>query len=533
MYHNNGSYNTAMGAVSLFNNTTGIKNTAVGDSSLFTNITGVNNTAIGYKADVSGSTVSNAISIGNNANAISNQLAISDSIHTIKMAGLATGRGYVLTDTAGNGNLSLRPAYNSDTTAWKTTGNSGTKSGTNFIGTTDNQNVVFKRNNKMAGVLDSALNNTSFGVTALSNNTTGSSNAAFGYNSLASNTTGIRNVAVGASVLQSNTTGTNNTGVGVSVEVTDQTGMNNTGVGAYSLYKNNGASYNTGLGSTTLFSNTTGQNNTAIGYSSLGANTSGSNNIAVGYKALLTSLKGSSNTAVGYQADVTDTLTSYAIAIGYNAVASSNQLAISDSIHRIKAKGLATGRGYILTDTAGDGNLSLRPANSSDTTSWKLSGNTVIAGKNFLGSSNNVSLRFKTNNIERMIVDSIGRVGIGVTNMTDNTYNLYVEKGIRTRKVKVDAGTWADFVFDADYKLPSLTDVENYIQQNKHLSGVPSANDVQKEGVDLGETQKVLLQKIEELTLYVIEQNKKMEAENEKLLQLEKEVNDLKAGTQK
>ena len=92
-------------------------------------------------------------------------------------------------------------------------------------------------------------------------------------------------------------------------------------------------------------------------------------------------------------------------------------------------------------------------------------------------------------------------------------YQLYVEKGIRSEKVKVDAkGNWPDFVFEENYNLPSLTAVESYINQNKHLPNVPSAAEVEQNGVDLGEMDKILLQKVEELTLYVIQQQKQIEA---------------------
>jgi hypothetical protein len=76
--------------------------------------------------------------------------------------------------------------------------------------------------------------------------------------------------------------------------------------------------------------------------------------------------------------------------------------------------------------------------------------------------------------------------------------------------VKVTQTGWADFVFEPDYQLPSLQDLETYIKINKHLPDVPSASEVAKEGLDLGEMNKILLQKIEELTLHVIELEKKI-----------------------
>lgn len=105
-------------------------------------------------------------------------------------------------------------------------------------------------------------------------------------------------------------------------------------------------------------------------------------------------------------------------------------------------------------------------------------------------------------------------VGTGVTIPAGSTYKMAIGGGILTEKVRVATnGTtfWADFVFDKDYKLRSLSEVERYIKANNHLPEIPSTADVNKNGIDLAETQALLLQKVEELTLYVIEQNKKIE----------------------
>ena len=125
---------------------------------------------------------------------------------------------------------------------------------------------------------------------------------------------------------------------------------------------------------------------------------------------------------------------------------------------------------------------------------------------------------------------SQGAVGIGTTNINDASYKLFVEKGIRTRKLKVDAPsfTWPDYVFHKDYKLPSLEEIEKYIKLNKHLPGIPSAKDVQKNGIDLGDNQALLLKKIEELTLYIIELNKKVSLLEQNKEKTEKELNTLK-----
>jgi len=83
---------------------------------------------------------------------------------------------------------------------------------------------------------------------------------------------------------------------------------------------------------------------------------------------------------------------------------------------------------------------------------------------------------------------------------------------LRATKVNVDAKWWSDFVFDEDYELKSLAEVEAYIVANKHLPDVPSEEEVLANGLDLGEMQAIQQQKIEELTLYIIQQQKQMDA---------------------
>ncbi len=93
-------------------------------------------------------------------------------------------------------------------------------------------------------------------------------------------------------------------------------------------------------------------------------------------------------------------------------------------------------------------------------------------------------------------------------------YKLYVEQGILTEKVKVAVATsaaWADYVFANDYHLKPLSEVESFIKENKHLPNIPSATELEKEGLDLGVMQSLQMAKIEELTLYMIEMKKEIE----------------------
>lgn len=109
-----------------------------------------------------------------------------------------------------------------------------------------------------------------------------------------------------------------------------------------------------------------------------------------------------------------------------------------------------------------------------------------------------------------------GKVGIGIGLASDmtGTYKLYVKDGILTERVKVAVkGTpqWADYVFDSNYKLMPLAQVENFILANKHLPDVPSAEQVVKEGIDVAEMDALLLKKVEELTLYIFDLQKQID----------------------
>ncbi len=123
------------------------------------------------------------------------------------------------------------------------------------------------------------------------------------------------------------------------------------------------------------------------------------------------------------------------------------------------------------------------------------------------------SLNFSNNNTIKMTMNSAGYMGLGTSNLT---YRLNVNGTIRAKEVRVESN-WADYVFEPDYSLRPLAEVEKYIQANKHLPDVTSAEDIQKDGVQVGEQMTQMMRKIEELTLYVIDlkkENTKTQAEN-------------------
>lgn len=117
--------------------------------------------------------------------------------------------------------------------------------------------------------------------------------------------------------------------------------------------------------------------------------------------------------------------------------------------------------------------------------------------------------------------DPSGNVSIGTTN--PQGYKLAVAGNMIAESIKVKLqGAWPDYVFHDQYMLPSLNQVENFIKLNKHLPEIPSEAEIQKNGQDLGEMNSKLLKKVEELTLYLINQQKEIEVLKRKVTKLER-----------
>ena len=116
-----------------------------------------------------------------------------------------------------------------------------------------------------------------------------------------------------------------------------------------------------------------------------------------------------------------------------------------------------------------------------------------------------------------MTINGNGNVSIGTTLPDPTNAMLTVNGTIHAKEVDVDVNIPADYVFKSDYNLMSLNDVEKYVKTNSHLPDIPSAEEITKNGFKMGEMQNKLLQKVEELTLYVIEQQKKIDELEKKL----------------
>ncbi|MBN1980673.1 MAG: hypothetical protein JW795_04030 [Chitinivibrionales bacterium] len=134
------------------------------------------------------------------------------------------------------------------------------------------------------------------------------------------------------------------------------------------------------------------------------------------------------------------------------------------------------------------------------------------------------TVQFFNASIEAMRITTNGSVGIGTTN--PGLYKLAVEGTIGAREIIVTTNKWADYVFEEEYQLKPLADLEQYIAEHRHLPNIPDADSVQSKGVEIGTMQASLLANIEELTLYIIEQNKRIEALEQKNAQFEKRTDD-------
>lgn len=226
--------------------------------------------------------------------------------------------------------------------------------------------------------------------------------------------------------------------------------------------------------------------NTYIGNKAGETNSSGSSNVAIGNNASLSNSSGSGNVAIGAGAGQNNSTGSYNTFVGTGATTEE----INFGSRNVFIGAFA---GYTESE------VSNRLVIGNDESNQLIWGDFALS-------------QLKLN----------GKVGIGTDALTHfgnfptaaatvnvANYNLFVKGGILTEEVRVSlASTWADYVFAKDYNLKPLSEVEHFINTNGHLPNVPSAKQVKEEGVELGEMAKIQQEKIEELTLYVIEQNK-------------------------
>jgi carbohydrate binding protein with CBM6 domain len=154
---------------------------------------------------------------------------------------------------------------------------------------------------------------------------------------------------------------------------------------------------------------------------------------------------------------------------------------------------------------------------------WLTGGNSGTTTGSFIGTTDPTPFQIFTNDQQRILIDNTGNVGIGTNTIPG--YLLAVNGWAIFTKIKVEAyPNWPDYVFGNDYKLMPIAKLEKYIDKNKHLPGILSAEEIKKQGIDLSDNQAALLKKVEELTLYIIDQDKKAKDQDLQISGLSSEV---------
>ena len=352
------------------------------------------------------------------------------------------------------------------------------------------------------------------GLTALSHTTSteGQYNTAVGINSIVAATTGSHNTGAGVYSIQNTTTGTWNTGFGVNTLRYNISGKWNTAIGGSALINSTG-DYNTALGMSAGENLASGGYNTFIGSITGWGITTGSKNTIIG--ANVTGLSSSlSNTVIIADGDGNRRI--YIDNTGKVGIGTISPGSALDVKGTIRLSGSTSGYvGFAPAATAGSTTYTLPSADGTNGQQLSTNGAGVLSWTSASGSTwiTNGSNIQNSNYASGTSGVMIGNV-TNVSPLTAGTYKLLVAGGILTEKIKAalqSGGNWSDFVFEKDYKLKSLEEVEKYIQLNKHLPGIPSAQQlVDDGGIDMNEMFAKQMQKIEELTLYIIEIKKEI-----------------------
>lgn len=259
----------------------------------------------------------------------------------------------------------------------------------------------------------------------------------------------------------------------------------------------------------------TGINNTFIGHESGRENTTGKNNAFIGYQAGVNNTIGANNTFVGSYSGQSSFSGSYNVYLGQFAGGENN--GNYNTFLGMQAGGDSQGSNNVLIGSYAGYTMSGNDKLFID--------NTDTASPLIWGDFAQDQLKFN------------GKVGIGngfgnfpttAGSVNVSNYNLFVKGGILTEEVRVNLqGDWADYVFSKDYELMPLQKIEIFIKENGHLPNMPSAKQVKEEGIELGQIAKMQQEKIEELTLHMIEQNKTIEKQSEEIKELKELVKQL------
>ncbi|MEA5461273.1 hypothetical protein VB796_19575 [Arcicella sp. LKC2W] len=365
------------------------------------------------------------------------------------------------------------------------------------------------------------------------------------------------NVFFGTTAGNASTTGSNNLCVGDRAGRILSTGGDNLILGGAAGYSITTGNTNVFLGAVAGFQNTSGRDNVFLGYNSGGANVTGLNNIYlgsqsgntatgdyntyIGYASGANNPTGSQNTFIGHYANGTSGV-SNAAAIGNGAFAStSNSFILGNINNNVGIGNTAPNAKLEITATSGSGlrftNLTSGSATTPTSGSNKVlsvnaNGDVILvqlAGSATTTSSNPVAESTWKNADGYLYNNSTNGVVINGAGLDGNA--LIVKGGVLSKEVNVKvegAESWPDYVFKPSYKRMSLEEVEKFIAINGHLPNVASATEMAATGNNLNKTDIKLLEKVEELTLYLLEMKKANDAQSAEIQSLKKQMSKLR-----
>jgi len=325
---------------------------------------------------------------------------------------------------------------------------------------------------------------TTYGTNA---GTLGIGSSFFGQNAGKNNSDlGKHNTIVGYNAGFKNVRSANGTFIGSSAGYNHTQGNNNTFVGMQSGYKSISSAFNTFLGMRSGFETTTGSQNVFLGSYSGRFNTTGIGNLFAGYTAGYKLVGSNYNTMLGYQS-------------GYNMTEGGNNTFLGKRTGYAKTSGI---NNTFLGANAGENNIT---------------GNGNVFIGNRVGYNEAGSNRLYIDNsatVTPLIYGNFSSNQVGINTTTIPTgYAMAIDGKIMAEEVRVQLSeNWPDYVFEPTYDLMPLNELKQYIKENKHLPEIPSATEVEKDGgVDVGEMNRLLLKKVEELTLHVIQLQEEIE----------------------
>ena len=451
--------------------------------------------------------------------------------------------------------------------------------GSNVLSNKGNDNIFLGANTGIANTVGSQ--NAFFGKNAGQANTQGTYNVFIGFQAGQGNTLGSANTMIGGNAGASNTIGEGNFFMGFGAGFKNVSGNNNLFMGKAAGTENISGEYNTLIGfqagaNSTLTGNTmlgantgynvTGTNNVLVGAGSGFNSTTGSNNVFMGNNAGLSNGSGSSNTYLGNVAGGSPGI-SNSTALGANsAVSTSNTIVLGNAATTITGAGLASGSGLKFANITNASPATPGPTGTNGKVlSVDGSGNVILVQITGAGVSTSATGPVAESKNMQPIIDNLKELRKDATesilklneevkaikptwtqkggflhNMSEN--GVVIEgKGFNGQalvvrgkmlseevNVQLQSSDWPDYVFKPNYKRMTLGEVEKFISINGHLPNIPSATEMAKTGNNLGQTDVKLLEKVEELTLYLLDMKKANDAQAAELKALKQQVSKLR-----